>query len=1368
MKKIFGFLFLLTVFYCSKDEFRSYFLSVIANTGGTVSILASEYDAEGKYVSVGKEYSGGKIVDIRATPDDEYRFVSWSNGETKNPLSVVVDKDIKINANFQKAKYNLIISTYGKGSVLEEVVSLGRNTDPRYNSGSVVRLTANAAYGYRFVRWDGDLTSNDNPVELNIDSAKSIIAVFELIMVDLEIITQGQGSVSQELMEVTSSNKNTTYNYGDTVRLSPQPEEGHDFISWSSDHVGEENPLEISLTESKTIQANFDFELFNRSVGKWKIRKKTENKLPSWDMHSIIFRRNYTYTINSNSGQINGAFNVISNSEIDLTNYGSITGVELNSNDEDPSESIGNTLNFNLSVPGEFEGQIESEADENYESEVSETGEVLDKTYVPDDNFEQTLINLGYDDVLDDYVNTSAISGVQQLNNSDWVGTISDLTGVEDFVSLTSLQADNMEVSQVDISNNIYLENLSIHSNNLTELDLSNNINLRNVIINDNQIEYINLENNSFLEWFIAGNNILSSIDLSNNSELLDLRLDGNRLTELNISNNTKLKELNVRNSCSECSTMQISSIDLSNNLDLEVAQFYRNPLTSIDVSNNPNLKLLDLNDISTFNGVIDFSNNLALEEFVCSCNISYLDLSNNTELTSLSLSYNSLTQIDISNNLKLDQLNLFNNNLNSLDVSSNNLLLSLNTQNNSDLECINVSENQLNNIPLDWMKDQSTLYSTECDIILQKTTILDNNFEQALIDMGLDDIIDNEVLTNNINQITNLDLTDKNIIDLTGIQDFSFLESISANTGNQIQGVLDLSSNTNLNYVDLANNQLSELYLNNNPNLTGLFLYHNTSLSVLEIGNSPILETLTIHDNLITELNLSNSPKIKDMRIWNSKLESFDLSNQTELEILRAQSIFKTEGKSIDLSNNSSLKIIDLRNNFLESIDLSSNSEVEIVVLSENKLSSIDLSNNSQIRILGLQVNNINSLDLSSINNLTLFRGFNNDFTCVTLSETQINNIPQSCQEIGIPDNSDDPNQETCYGWELNDLSESYDYTPTWVVEQGVSYSINCDQDNGKTYVPDDNFEQALIELGYDDVLDDYVNTIDVQSITNLDIRDRTPKIVDLTGIESFSSLEILNVTENSVVTLNLSDNINLVRLDADNNSITAIDVSNSPNINFISAVGNEFESIDLSGNPLLEELYIDRCNISSIDLSNNSLLTYLTMDGLGTLNSIDLSNNTLLKLLRLEGTQLDTIDLSTNVNLEELVINNNKLTSLDLSTNSKLKILNCASQFADPQASTGVLNSLNISNSADLQNLHIENNSITSLDLSNNTNITELNVSTNPLTALDVSGLTNLQNFWATVNGLECIQVNQNQLDNTPNTWDILNTTSLSIDCD
>ncbi len=56
------------------------------------------------------------------------------------------------------------------------------------------------------------------------------------------------------------------------------------------------------------------------------------------------------------------------------------------------------------------------------------------QTYVPDDNFEQILINLGYDNVLDDYVNTSYIDTVTSLYVS--YSFISDLTGTEDFISL--------------------------------------------------------------------------------------------------------------------------------------------------------------------------------------------------------------------------------------------------------------------------------------------------------------------------------------------------------------------------------------------------------------------------------------------------------------------------------------------------------------------------------------------------------------------------------------------------------------------------------------------------------------------------------------------------------------------------------------------------------------------------------------------------------------------------------------------------------------------------------------------------------------------------------------------------------------------
>ena len=66
----------------------------------------------------------------------------------------------------------------------------------------------------------------------------------------------------------------------------------------------------------------------------------------------------------------------------------------------------------------------------------------LDKViYVPDDNFEQALIDKGHDDVLDNYVLTENISGLEtlEINPDDSSKRISDPTGIEAFVSLKTL-----------------------------------------------------------------------------------------------------------------------------------------------------------------------------------------------------------------------------------------------------------------------------------------------------------------------------------------------------------------------------------------------------------------------------------------------------------------------------------------------------------------------------------------------------------------------------------------------------------------------------------------------------------------------------------------------------------------------------------------------------------------------------------------------------------------------------------------------------------------------------------------------------------------------------------------------------------------
>ena len=700
MKKILLFA-LLIVFSCSKDEPPRYLLSVSASVGGVVS-------------STGGDYAEGKSVTIRATPDAEYQFVNWSNGSTQNPLTVTVMADQVLTANFAKVKYGLTLSTQGEGSISEELISSGRVD---YNSGSVVRLTATPSVGYSFTGWTGDVISTSNPVEVDINSAKNITAMFDLIVVSLQVDTEEGGGV---LQEVVSSGRSTNYNYGDTVRLTPQPAEGFDFISWSGDHTGEENPLELTLTESKTIQANFDYELFNRVVGKWKIRKKTDDKLPSWYMHSIIFRRNYSYTINSNVGQTHGNFDVKSNTEIELEGYGSISNVDLTPSAV-VSTSPWSNFNFNINITGVFEGPIESDVVENYVSEVSETGEIIEKTYVPDDNFEQALIDLGYDDVMDDYVTSSNINEVTALEISD--KNISDLTGIEDFLALQDLFLKNNSVSVLDLSNNINLLQLNADDNGLASLDVSSSSNLNYISAIGGQLQSLDVSNNVSLTELILNNNQLGSIDLSNNVNLLKLSITNNNLSSIDVSNNNNLTELGLSDSwqLSE-NTNQISSIDLSNNIDLRDLYAIDIGLTSIDLSNNINLIGIHLykNQLTSIN----LSNNTKLTDiFLADNQLTTIDISYLLDLEYFNVSTNLLTTIDVSKNLKLQRLYVGSNPLENLDVSNNIDLIALSTGGNN-FSCIKVNSDQLANIPSDWEKDESTQYLTECIDCTPESTV--------------------------------------------------------------------------------------------------------------------------------------------------------------------------------------------------------------------------------------------------------------------------------------------------------------------------------------------------------------------------------------------------------------------------------------------------------------------------------------------------------------------------------------------------------------------------------------------------------------------------------------------------------------------
>ena len=101
--------------------------------------------------------------------------------------------------------------------------------------------------------------------------------------------------------------------------------------------------------------------------------------------------------------------------------------------------------------------------------------------------------------------------------------------------------------------------------------------------------------------------------------------------------------------------------------------------------------------------------------------------------------------------------------------------------------------------------------------------------------------------------------------------------------------------------------------------------------------------------------------------------------------------------------------------------------------------------------------------------------------------------------------------------------VTDSMDICPDTPDGETVD-SDGCSFDQTNTYVPDDNFEQALIDLNYDDVLDDYVLTSNINTIIELSVNNMN--ILELTGIEDFIALEVLNCFFNQLTNLDVSNN--------------------------------------------------------------------------------------------------------------------------------------------------------------------------------------------------------------------------------------------------
>lgn len=184
------------------------------------------------------------------------------------------------------------------------------------------------------------------------------------------------------------------------------------------------------------------------------------------------------------------------------------------------------------------------------------------------------------------------------------------------------------------------------------------------------------------------------------------------------------------------------------------------------------------------------------------------------------------------------------------------------------------------------------------------------NSFEFALTNSAIIDVVgdainldkqeDGTVLLTESNleeiaKVTELDISDRDLTSLSGIEYFTGLTTLDC-SGNKLTTLSFGASSllmtkaetaaglTSLEELDCSNNQLTTLTLTDLPKLARLDCANNL-LASINLSNLPALYNLKLEYNQLTSIDVSTVPSVHYLGCYGNRLTSLDVSKLTQLE---------------------------------------------------------------------------------------------------------------------------------------------------------------------------------------------------------------------------------------------------------------------------------------------------------------------------------------------------------------------------------------------------------------------------------------------------------------------------------------------------
>ena len=223
------------------------------------------------------------------------------------------------------------------------------------------------------------------------------------------------------------------------------------------------------------------------------------------------------------------------------------------------------------------------------ESVKDEDGNVLvNSSNFPDECF-RSYIKKFVDTNGDDKLSTDEIDAVELIfahgGKSKTYSDLESLEGIEYFTNLKELQCYDTQLKTIDCSTLEKLETLEIQNTDISELDISNNRQLKKLDCYSTKIKDLDVSNNTELEVLNVHKTDISELDVSMLPNLWELLCSGTGIEDIDVSKNEKLQSLDV-------SDTSVSKVDISNNRELMGLYCINcSGINDIDITNNEKLQ---------------------------------------------------------------------------------------------------------------------------------------------------------------------------------------------------------------------------------------------------------------------------------------------------------------------------------------------------------------------------------------------------------------------------------------------------------------------------------------------------------------------------------------------------------------------------------------------------------------------------------------------------------------------------------------------------------------------------------------------------------------------------------------------------------